>query len=81
MKCKIITIWGRAGSGKTTFAVNLALALAERKFIVGVVSSNLLYGNLQVFFNQSIREDKGVFQALDNCLDGVNEHFWKCGIQ
>lgn len=81
MKCKMITIWGRAGSGKTTFAVNMALALAERKFIVGVVSSNLLYGNLQVFFNQSIREDKGIFQALDNGLDGVNEHFWKCGIQ
>ncbi len=80
MKCKIITIWGRAGSGKTTFAVNLALALAERKFIVGVVSSNLLYGNLQVFFNQSIREDKGVFQALGNCREGINEHFWKCGI-
>jgi len=80
MRCKIITAWGRSGSGKTTFAVNLALALAQRQFIVGIISSNLQYGNLQVFFNQSIREDKGIFQALESANGSVNDHFWKCGL-
>jgi len=80
MRCKILSVWGRAGSGKTTFAVNLALALSERHFIVGLVSSNLQYGNLQVFFNQSIREDKGIFKVLESINGSVSEHFWKCGI-
>lgn len=80
MKCKIITTWGRSGSGKTTFAVNLATALAGRNFVVGLVSSNLLYGNLQVFFNQSIREDKGIFQALGDATGAVSEKFWKSGL-
>jgi Flp pilus assembly CpaE family ATPase len=33
-----------------------------------------------VFFNQSIRSDKGTFQALNNSSGNVSEKFWKSGI-
>ena len=38
MNAKVITIWGANGSGKTTTAVNLALALAQRNFMIAVIS-------------------------------------------
>ena len=53
MNAKIITIWGANGSGKTTVAVNLAAALADRDYMVGIISSKLLYGELQSFFGKN----------------------------
>ena len=41
MNAKIVTVWGASGSGKTTTAVNLALALAERNLMVALISSKL----------------------------------------
>ena len=41
MDAKIISVWGSNGSGKTTTAVNLAFAIAQRNFTVGMISSNL----------------------------------------
>jgi MinD-like ATPase involved in chromosome partitioning or flagellar assembly len=58
MSSKIITIWGGKHSGKTTFAVNLACALAKRNSLVGLISSNLTYGELQIFFGQEVPPEK-----------------------
>lgn len=64
MSSKIYTIWGGKHSGKTTFAVSLACALSKRDKLVGLISSNLTYGELQTFFGQSVPEEKGIFEAL-----------------
>ncbi|WP_369282986.1 cobalamin biosynthesis protein CobQ [Oscillibacter sp. GMB15532] len=61
---KILTVWGGGHCGKTTFAVSLACALANRDLLVGLVSSNLIHGELQTFFGQAVPKEKGVFQAL-----------------
>lgn len=61
---KILTVWGEGHCGKTTFAVSLACALASRDLLVGLVSSNLIYGELQTFFGQAVPREKGMFQAL-----------------
>jgi MinD-like ATPase involved in chromosome partitioning or flagellar assembly len=63
---KIIAVWGKDNSGKTTFAVNMACALANRDRLVGLISSNLIYGDLQVFFGQSVPPEKGLFRALND---------------
>lgn len=77
MDASIITIWGRSGAGKTTLAVNLACALAQTR-CVGLVSSNLQYGHLQVFYGQTIRPDKGLLNALEDPA-GTKKFFWKSG--
>ena len=73
-------VWGSAGSGKTTFAVSFATALAYRNCMVGLVSSNLQHGDIQVFFGQTIFEDKGTFPALMETEVNVREKFWKAGL-
>lgn len=66
---KIITVWGAAGSGKTTVATNLAAALAERNYMVGIISSKLYYGELQSLFGKRVEDDKGTYRAM---LNGCN---------
>lgn len=79
MSSKIITVWGKDNSGKTTFAVNLACALAKRDHLVGLISSNLIYGDLQVYFGQSIPPEKGLFRALHEDNPNVGEKFMEAG--
>lgn len=69
MNAKIITVWGVNGSGKTTTAVNLAMAIAERGFMVGIISSKLYYGELQGLFGKRVEADKGTYCAI---LKGCN---------
>lgn len=64
MNAKIVTIWGSSGCGKTTAAVNLALALSANSMMVGLISSNLIYGELQTLFPVSIPSDKGLSAAI-----------------
>lgn len=66
MSAKIITVWGANGSGKTTVAVNLAAAIAERNFMVGIISSKLYYGELQSIFGKRVEQDKGIYKAIAN---------------
>lgn len=75
MSSKIIAVWGGKHSGKTTFAVNLACALADRDRLVGLISSNLVFGDLQIFFGQSVPPEKGLFQALSQDNPNIGEKF------
>jgi len=74
----ITTIWGRAGAGKTTVAVNLAVALANKGKIIGIISSNLQYGHLQILFGQTVFDKHGTYKAIED-NDAIN-HYWKSGI-
>ncbi|OLN31718.1 cobalamin biosynthesis protein CobQ [Desulfosporosinus metallidurans] len=75
MGSKLVAVWGKNNSGKTTFAVNLACALASRDRLVGLISSNLIYGNLQIFFGQSVLPDKGLFHGLNDDNPNIGEKF------
>lgn len=75
MSNKIYAVWGGKNSGKTTFAVNLACTLSKRDVLVGLISTNLIYGDLQVFFGQSVPEVKGLFQALNDDNPNIGEKF------
>ena len=61
MNAKIISVWGANGSGKTTTTVNLAYSLAQRNFTVGVLSSNIYYGEIQTIFGCNIPDDSGIY--------------------
>ena len=72
---KTITVWGSNNSGKTTFAVNLACALSKQDKLVGFISSNLIYGELQTFFGQMVPSTKGLFEALNTENPNIGEKF------
>ena len=72
MSAKVITIWGANGSGKTTVAVNVGSALAERDFTVAIISSKLCYGELQSFFGIRIEQDRGTYKAISNGCNTKN---------
>lgn len=72
MNGKIITVWGAAGSGKTTVATNLAAAIADRNCMVGLISSKLYYGELQCRFAKRITAEKGLYKAILNGCDMRN---------
>ncbi|KPU45076.1 MAG: cobalamin biosynthesis protein CobQ [Bacillota bacterium] len=76
---KILTVWGGGHCGKTTFAVSLAFALANRGLLVGLVSSNLIYGELQTFFGQAVPREKGLFAALRGENPNPGELFTSSG--
>lgn len=76
---KIITIWGGNNSGKTTFAANLACALSKQELLVGIISSNFIYGELQIFFGQEVPAEKGLYAALDDENPNIGEKFTAYG--
>jgi MinD-like ATPase involved in chromosome partitioning or flagellar assembly len=79
MSSKIYAIWGGNSSGKTTFAVNLACALSKRDVLVGLISSNLTYGELQTFFGQAVSPEKGLYEALREDNPNIGEKFTEYG--
>jgi len=79
MSGKIYTVWGGKCSGKTTFAANLSCALSKRNLLVGLISSNLTYGELQILFGQAVPQEKGLFAALDKDSFNIGEKFVECG--
>lgn len=64
MNAKVIAIWGSNGSGKSTTAVNLAFSLSQRNFTVGLISSNVYYGEVQMLCGCNVPDDKGTYHAL-----------------
>lgn len=72
---KIIAVWGGKHSTKTTYAVNLACALAKQDMLVGLISSNLTFGELQTFFGQEVPAEKGLFEALSAENPNIGEKF------
>lgn len=72
MNSKIVTVWGANGSGKTSIAANLGIALAARNLMVGIVSSKLYYGELQGIFAKRVEDDKGIYNAIANGCNTKN---------
>ena len=64
MNAKVIAVWGANGSGKTTTAVNLAFSLSQRNFTVGLISSNIYYGEMQMLCGCNVPDDSGIYHAL-----------------
>ena len=79
MSSKILAVWGGKHSGKSTFAINLGCALSKRNVLVGLISSNLTYGELQTFFGQTVPTKKGLFEALGAENPNIGEMFTACG--
>ena len=79
MSSKIFAVWGGDNSGKSTFATNLACALSVRERLVGLISSNLVFGELQIFFGQNVPPDKGLFRALSEDNPNIGEKFVEYG--
>ena len=63
MNAKVIAVWGANGSGKTTTAVNLAFSLSQRNFTVGLISSNIYYGEMQMLCGCNVPDDRGIYHA------------------
>ncbi|MDD4566113.1 MAG: AAA family ATPase [Eubacteriales bacterium] len=63
---KIISVFGKSGTGKTTLVVNLACGLAERQFVVAIVSAELNHGSIQVPFGVIVPEGQGIFAAMND---------------
>lgn len=72
MSSKIITVWGATGSGKTSIAANLGIAIADRNLMVGIISSKLYYGELQSVFGKRLEHDKGIYNAIANGCNTKN---------
>ena len=64
MNAKVIAVWGANGSSKTTTAVNLAFSLSQRNFTVGLISSNIYYGEMQMLCGCNVPDDRGIYHAL-----------------
>lgn len=75
MSSKVITVWGGKHSGKSTFSVNLACALSSYDCLVGLISSNLTFGEPQIFFGQDVPTHKSLFEALNNDNPNIGENF------
>lgn len=69
---KIITVWGSNGSGKTSVAANLGLAISERNQMVGIISSKLYYGEMQSVFAKRVENEKGIYNAIANGCNTKN---------
>ncbi|HWQ77864.1 MAG TPA: ATPase, T2SS/T4P/T4SS family [Anaerovoracaceae bacterium] len=75
---KIITVFGKSGSGKSTLAANLGSCLAKRDKVVVLISANLQHGGIQLFFNQVIKADKGIFNALNDVAEQEHTYLTQC---
>ena len=76
MSCPVVVVWGKNGSGKTTCAVNLACLLADTQKIVGLISSNLYYPELQSFLDFRVSPEKGSHAALSSYSIAQTQSFF-----
>lgn len=75
---KNIAIFGKSGSGKSTLAANLACAMANKDKVVAIISANLQHGSIQIFFNTIIKDNKGIFHALNDVTEREQEMLTQC---
>jgi MinD-like ATPase involved in chromosome partitioning or flagellar assembly len=61
----VIAVWGKNGSGRSTVAVNLAVYLAKKGNLVGLVGANKAYGSVQYYLGIDIPEEKSLKNALE----------------
>ena len=65
---KIIVVYSpKGGCGTTTITSNLAVALKESTNKVAIVDSNLLFGDVAVFFNEHVKNNS--FDLIDRVND------------
>lgn len=65
---KIIVVYSpKGGCGTTTITSNLAVALKESTNKVAIVDSNLLFGDVAVFFNEHVKNNS--FDLIDRVDD------------
>jgi len=77
---KIIAVTGLEGAGKSTFAVNLSLALASKQKVVILVAAQLNYGTIQLHFGEEIGTDKGIFASFTDRTDQPEKFLVQCRI-
>ncbi|WP_313559190.1 AAA family ATPase [Ruminiclostridium cellobioparum] len=65
----VIAVWGKNGTGRSTVATNLAVYLARKGKLVGLVGTNKSYGSIQYYLGTAISEEK----SLKNAIEIVNE--------
>lgn len=75
---KVITVFGKAGTGKTILSVNLACGLAERQSVVAIISAELSHGSLQINFGEVVPEDQGIFAALNDRTEQPQNKLTQC---
>lgn len=75
---KIIATYGKSGAGKSTFSVNLAAGLAENQYVVTLISAELNHGSLQIFFNEKVPDDQGIFAALHDKTEQPQNKLTPC---
>ena len=61
---KLIAVWGKNGSGKSTVAANLACAFAKRGYKTALVGANRFYGSIQYMFNLEVRAEQSLRSIL-----------------
>lgn len=61
----VFAVWGPPIGGKTTFAVNLAVVLADSGYLTCLVSATD-HGELQAFLGTAIPKNKGLYAAISN---------------
>jgi len=75
---KIIAVTGLEGAGKSTFAVNIALALAAKQKVVVLMAAQLNYGTIQLHFGEEIKTDKGIFASFTDKTGQPEKFLTQC---
>lgn len=69
----IISVFGKNGAGKTSIAIHLAKAYAQKNKFVSVVSLEMRYGSLQRSMAVDVAEEKSIINILTQ--DDIKDYF------
>lgn len=71
---KVIAIWGKNNSGKTTLALNLAAYLSQNQMLVALVSATD-YAEIPAYLNLTFPANKGLKAAKDAPTEHIKNFF------